>query len=173
MAPPPAPQSAASEEDEQTRELEQLEEQRLRERDSSQVGDEEENDEDREYFSEDDVFGVSKKARSKVNLSTEEEEPTRERLAELLENPYPHKHRKQKTSISDPVLTAQQTTTAYRQLDRSCRWLSFLYMASNFQSKQPYQMKTDPAHVHTRIALISLYNGLQMKCAVCNKLRRS
>jgi hypothetical protein len=95
------PKSAASGEDEQTQELEQLEEQRLRERASSQVGDEEEENEDeeeKEHFSEDDVFVVSKKARSKVNLSPEDEEPTRERLAELLGNPYPHKHRKKKTS---------------------------------------------------------------------------
>jgi hypothetical protein len=96
----PPHKSAASGEDEQTQELEQLEEQRLRERASSQVGDEEENEdeEEKEHFSEDGVFVVSKKARSKVNLSTEDEEPTRERLAELLENPYPHKPRKKKTS---------------------------------------------------------------------------
>ena len=46
-------------------------------------------------------------------------------------NPYPNKHRGQPT-IADPELTAEQTQTAYRQLDRGSRRLSFLYMTSNF-----------------------------------------
>jgi hypothetical protein len=76
--------------------------------------------------SDDDVF-----AERQVNFSTQDEKPNRKRLAELLENPYPNKHRGQ-ASLADPELTPEQVQAAYRQLDRGCRWLSFLYMTSNF-----------------------------------------
>ena len=43
-------------------------------------------------------------SRRKVNLSTIDKKPSRKRLVELLDNPYPYKHRKP-TSITNSYLT--------------------------------------------------------------------
>jgi hypothetical protein len=113
--------SAASEDmiDDDIRRLEELAEQQEQ---NPQNEDDIEGNEDEE-----DIFTAPRK----VNLPTADEKPSRKRLIEILENPYPYKVRKNATR-QDPELTPEQITTAYRQLDRYSRWLSFVWMTSNF-----------------------------------------
>jgi hypothetical protein len=85
------------------------------------------NEDDEGNKDEEDIFTAPRK----VNLPTADEKPSRKRLVEILENPYLYKVRKN-ASRQDPELTPEQITTAYRQLDRYSRWLSFVWMTSNF-----------------------------------------
>ena len=84
-----------------------------------QIEDEEEEEED--------IF-TSKR---QINLPTADEKPSRKRLTEILENPYPNKIRKNATQ-PDPVLKPEEITVSYRQIERYSRWLSFVWMTSNF-----------------------------------------
>jgi hypothetical protein len=138
MGPPPSKirsrhsieslQTNEDEEDAAAEELERLEKRRENAHSAAAAEDEDEAENDEEASGEEEASSSKKK---RVNLSTENESPSRKRLAELLDNPYPHKHRKP-VQKADPELTPEQTITAYRHLDRSSRWLSFLYMTSNF-----------------------------------------
>ena len=81
------------------------------------------------------------------------------------------RHGRSTRSLSARPRARKERTAATSRGPRSQDWRP--RETRLIQSKQPNQMKTDPAHVHTRLATSHCRMGLQMKSAIWNKLRPS